>query len=222
MNVTRLQQPPLQTGSARSALEAEEITPDVRSFTSWKPFVCYSQTPFIQFLSIRLVNKRTRAKLSPEPLDLTPIPNKGQLFVVASVLGWFVAIIRSNTGLGMSVHSVETLTLLNARSIKLLFPRHLRTSDPTCPRWTQTLTMTMSFNRSGRSPSPLSTQITSFSRSTTLDSLLASHMAQSSCSRLPPSVHRGITKSPHYTPSYQPRQSPQPSGKCMQIRAIFL
>jgi hypothetical protein len=31
MNVTRLQQPPLQTGSARSALEAEETTPDVRS-----------------------------------------------------------------------------------------------------------------------------------------------------------------------------------------------
>src|SRR6267154_3005466 len=53
-----------------------------------------------QFLSIRLVNKRTRAKLSPEPLDLTPIPNKGQLFVLASTLGWFVAIIRSSTGLG--------------------------------------------------------------------------------------------------------------------------
>ena len=173
MNVTRLQQPPLQSGSARSALEAEEITPDVRSFTLWQPSVCYSQTPYIQFLSIRLVNKRKRVKLSPEPLDLTPIPNKGQLFVVASVLGWFVAIIRSNTGLGMSLHGVEALTLLNAPFIKLLFRRHLRTSDPTCPRWTQTLTMTMSFNRKGQSPSPPSIQITSSSRSTTPDSLSA-------------------------------------------------
>jgi hypothetical protein len=35
MNVTQLQQPPLQTGSARSASEAEEITPDVRSLVSY-------------------------------------------------------------------------------------------------------------------------------------------------------------------------------------------
>ncbi|KAH9958575.1 hypothetical protein BC827DRAFT_1377594 [Russula dissimulans] len=82
MNVTRLQQPPpIRPSSARSSSEAEESTPD--------------------FLSIRLVNKRTRAKLSPEPLDLTPIPNKGQLFVVASILGWFVAIIRTDTGLAL-------------------------------------------------------------------------------------------------------------------------
>jgi len=63
-------------------------------------FVVVLRHDISQFFSIRLVNKRTRAKLSPEPLDLTPIPNKGQLFVVASALGWFVAIIRSNTGLG--------------------------------------------------------------------------------------------------------------------------
>ncbi|KAH8983182.1 hypothetical protein EDB92DRAFT_1891452 [Lactarius akahatsu] len=81
MNVTRLQQPPPQSGSTRSVSEAEDITPD--------------------FLSIRLVNKRTRVKLSPEPLDLSPIPNKGQLFVVAGTLGWFVAIIRSSTGLAL-------------------------------------------------------------------------------------------------------------------------
>ncbi|KAI9451039.1 hypothetical protein BJY52DRAFT_1353684 [Lactarius psammicola] len=67
MNVTRLQQPPPQSTSTRSVSEAEDITPD--------------------FLSIRLVNKRTRVKLSPEPLDLSSIPNKGQLFVVAGTLG---------------------------------------------------------------------------------------------------------------------------------------
>ncbi|KAI0297266.1 hypothetical protein B0F90DRAFT_1918788 [Multifurca ochricompacta] len=81
MNVTQLQQPPLHSSSPRSASEAEDITPD--------------------FLSVRLVNKRTRIKLSPEPLDLTPIPNKGQLFVVASTLEWFVAIIRLNAGLAL-------------------------------------------------------------------------------------------------------------------------
>ncbi|KAH8991372.1 hypothetical protein EDB86DRAFT_2936304 [Lactarius hatsudake] len=81
MNVTRLQQPPPQSGSTRSVSEAEDITPD--------------------FLSIRLVNKRTRVKLSPEPLDLSSIPNKGQLFVVAGTLGWFVAIVRSSTGLAL-------------------------------------------------------------------------------------------------------------------------
>ncbi|KAF8274784.1 hypothetical protein EI94DRAFT_1713043 [Lactarius quietus] len=81
MNVTRLQQPPPQSSSTRSVSEAEDITPD--------------------FLSIRLVNKRTRVKLSPEPLDLSSIPNKGQLFVVAGTLGWFVAIVRSSTGLAL-------------------------------------------------------------------------------------------------------------------------
>jgi hypothetical protein len=98
MNVTQLQQPPPQSGLPRSTLEAEDTTPDVCGLPiAWNR---YTHTPS-QFLSIRLVNKRTRAKLSPEPLDLTPIPNKGQLFVVASTLGWFVAIIRSSTGLGM-------------------------------------------------------------------------------------------------------------------------
>jgi nucleoporin NUP159 len=100
MNVTRLQQPPLQSGSARPAIEAEDTTPDVRSLISCDISQVVLRHDISQFLSIRLVNKRTRAKLSPEPLDLTPIPNKGQLFVVASALGWFVAIIRSNTGLG--------------------------------------------------------------------------------------------------------------------------
>ncbi|KAH8976989.1 hypothetical protein EDB86DRAFT_3093628 [Lactarius hatsudake] len=68
-NVTRLQQPPPQSGSTRSVSEAEDITPDTT-----------------------VVNKRTRVKLSQESLDLSSIPNKGQLFVVAGTLGWFVAI----------------------------------------------------------------------------------------------------------------------------------
>ncbi|KIM84780.1 hypothetical protein PILCRDRAFT_817577 [Piloderma croceum F 1598] len=46
------------------------------------------------FLSLRLLNKRTRVRLSPEPLDLQPLPGRGQLFSVANLKGWFVAAIR--------------------------------------------------------------------------------------------------------------------------------
>lgn len=122
-----------------------------------------------QLWSIRLVNKRTRAKLSPEPLDLTPIPNKGQLFVVASTLGWFVAIIRSSTGLGM--FPLLTSYPFSTHPSKHLLPHHLRISGLTYLLWIQTLTMP--FSRNGRSPSLLSPQIISFSRSMILGSLLA-------------------------------------------------
>jgi nucleoporin NUP159 len=43
------------------------------------------------------LNKRTRVKLSPEPLDLQPLPGKGQLFAVANSKGWFVAAIRDGS-----------------------------------------------------------------------------------------------------------------------------
>jgi nucleoporin NUP159 len=99
MNVTRLQQPPLQSNPSRSVSHAEDITPDVRRLVVTFSLCTYSS----QFLSIRLVNKRTRVRLSQEPLDLTSFPNKGQLFVVASTLGWFVAIVRSSTGFGMFI-----------------------------------------------------------------------------------------------------------------------
>ena len=72
---------------------------------------CYTYSP-IAVLDDKLVNKLTRSKLSPEPLNLTPIPNKAQLFVVVSTSGWFVAIIRSSTGLGTL--SLSVLTVLNA------------------------------------------------------------------------------------------------------------
>ena len=163
-----------------------------RVLPSSGPELLYSRY-LVQFLSIRLVNKRTRVKLSPEPLDLTPIPNKGQLFVVASTLGWFVAIIRSNTGLGMFI--ISRSWPFSTPPFKLLFPRPFPTSGHTSLLRIQTLTMP--FNRSERSPSPMSPQITFFLPSTTQGSLSALHMAQSLCLKLPPYAHQVIMKSPH-------------------------
>jgi hypothetical protein len=58
------------------------------------PFNHFIILNHIQFLSLRLLNKRTRVRLSPEPLDLQPLPGRGQLFAVANLKGWFVAAIR--------------------------------------------------------------------------------------------------------------------------------
>jgi nucleoporin NUP159 len=127
MNVTQLQQPPPQSGPARFASEAEDITPDLSGLPmAWN---CYTYSP-IAVLDDKFVNKRTRSKLSPEPLNLAPIPNKAQLFVVVSTLGWFAA----STGLG--TFSLRVLTVLNA-SIQALVATpladvrsHLSSLDP--------------------------------------------------------------------------------------------
>ncbi|KAI0059163.1 hypothetical protein BV25DRAFT_1918637 [Artomyces pyxidatus] len=88
MNVAQLQ-PPTSSQVQRVALEAEDATPD--------------------FLSVRLVNKRFRVKLSPEPLNLSSFPSKGQLFTVANTLGWFVAVVNSGEGLALVASPVSDL-----------------------------------------------------------------------------------------------------------------
>lgn len=45
-----------------------------------------------QFLNLRLLNKRSRARLSPKPLDLSVFETKGNYFVVSNLKGWFAAI----------------------------------------------------------------------------------------------------------------------------------
>ncbi|KAA1467361.1 hypothetical protein DENSPDRAFT_238123 [Dentipellis sp. KUC8613] len=77
MIVTQLQTPP-PAQVQRVALEAEDSTPD--------------------FLSIKLVNKRARVKLSPRPVDLAPIPSKAQLFTIANGKGWFAAVVHNLDG----------------------------------------------------------------------------------------------------------------------------
>ncbi|OBZ72331.1 hypothetical protein A0H81_07501 [Grifola frondosa] len=50
------------------------------------------------FLALRLLNKRGRLRLSPEPIELDVLPGRGPLFAVANSKGWFVAaIVDSNS-----------------------------------------------------------------------------------------------------------------------------
>ncbi|KAG1750246.1 hypothetical protein EDB19DRAFT_2022507 [Suillus lakei] len=51
------------------------------------------------FLVLRQLNKRARVRLSPEPINLSPIPGRASLFAVANSRGWFAAVARdSNSG----------------------------------------------------------------------------------------------------------------------------
>lgn len=45
----------------------------------------------LQFLALRLLNKRSRVKLSPDSLKLDPLPGKGVLFATANSIGYFAA-----------------------------------------------------------------------------------------------------------------------------------
>lgn len=92
MNVSSLEVPPPQQVQ-RTSKEAPDKDADVRLFQSWLVSVALI---LLQFLSLRLLNKRARVRLSPEPLDLQPIPGKAQWFSVANSRGWFAAAIRNS------------------------------------------------------------------------------------------------------------------------------
>ncbi|KAI0366339.1 hypothetical protein BV20DRAFT_972063 [Pilatotrama ljubarskyi] len=77
MNVTQLQPPP-QPQLQRLSRDANEKEAD--------------------FLALRLLNKRARLRLSPQPLDLDALPGKGRLFAVANRAGWFAAATRNSDG----------------------------------------------------------------------------------------------------------------------------
>ncbi|TFK82700.1 hypothetical protein K466DRAFT_666322 [Polyporus arcularius HHB13444] len=50
------------------------------------------------FLALRLLNKRSRLRLSPESVDLDALPAKGRLFAVNNTRGWFAAATRNADG----------------------------------------------------------------------------------------------------------------------------
>ncbi|KAL1949793.1 hypothetical protein VTO73DRAFT_8674 [Trametes versicolor] len=50
------------------------------------------------FLALRLLNKRSRLRLSPQPLDLDVLPAKARIFAVANRAGWCAAAIRNADG----------------------------------------------------------------------------------------------------------------------------
>ncbi|KAI0636172.1 hypothetical protein C8Q77DRAFT_1101977 [Trametes polyzona] len=74
MNVNQLQPPP-QPPFQRTSAESSEKDAD--------------------FLALRLLNKRSRLRLSPQALDLEALPGKGRLFAVANRAGWFAAAVRN-------------------------------------------------------------------------------------------------------------------------------
>ncbi|KAF9223599.1 hypothetical protein BS17DRAFT_780883 [Gyrodon lividus] len=57
------------------------------------------------FLALRLLNKRARVRLSPEPFDLSLVPGKACLFAVANSKGWFAAVIRDVGGASVLILS---------------------------------------------------------------------------------------------------------------------
>ncbi|OSC99961.1 hypothetical protein PYCCODRAFT_746796 [Trametes coccinea BRFM310] len=75
MNVNQLQPPP-QPQLQRVSREASEKEAD--------------------FLALRLLNKRSRLRLSPQALDLDALPGKGRLFAAANRAGWFAAATRQS------------------------------------------------------------------------------------------------------------------------------
>ncbi|KAI6000392.1 hypothetical protein F5J12DRAFT_845835, partial [Pisolithus orientalis] len=74
-----------------STLQAS-VVPRVQS-TSSQP-----EEKDAQSLALRLLNKRTRVRLSPDPIDLSAAPGKVSLFAVANARGWFVAATRDASG----------------------------------------------------------------------------------------------------------------------------
>ncbi|KAL5485778.1 hypothetical protein ACEPAI_6819 [Sanghuangporus weigelae] len=77
MNISTIQLPPL---------------PDVTWTTG------NAQEKDADFLKLRLLNKRTRASISHQPLDLNVHEGKGAYLVVSNLKGWFAAITRNVQG----------------------------------------------------------------------------------------------------------------------------
>jgi hypothetical protein len=81
---------PSPTSSARLQVTCKSRCHGARVMVSAKSLSKY----LFQFLSLRLLNKRSRVRLSPENFNLDSLPGKGHLFVVANSKGWFVAATR--------------------------------------------------------------------------------------------------------------------------------
>lgn len=93
MNVAQLQPPTLPQVSEKIAKDAGETEANVRDDLIAKA----SLLKHFQFLALRLLNKRARVRLSPEQLDLDPLPGQARLFAVANSKGCFVAIARDSS-----------------------------------------------------------------------------------------------------------------------------
>lgn len=94
-NVSQLQ-PALTPQVLTSSSQAPEKDADVCLWNTLPPISVSDSN--LQFLALRLVNKRARLRLSPEPLDLASFPGKASLFAIVNSKGWFAAVIRDASG----------------------------------------------------------------------------------------------------------------------------
>ncbi|RPD60964.1 hypothetical protein L226DRAFT_612704 [Lentinus tigrinus ALCF2SS1-7] len=81
------------------------------------------------FLALRLLNKRSRLRLSPESVQLDAIPGKGRLFAVNNTRGWFAAATRNTDG----SHAMALSPLADLRSA---LASSSSTDSPLSPRVT--------------------------------------------------------------------------------------
>ena len=95
MNVSQISLPP-QPDLHRISKEALEKDADV-CIASSRFDISYTRSP-VQFLALKLLNKRSRLRLSPEPIHLGPFPSKGRLFVISNACRWFSAAISNADG----------------------------------------------------------------------------------------------------------------------------
>ncbi|KAH7884575.1 hypothetical protein F5I97DRAFT_1473825 [Phlebopus sp. FC_14] len=61
------------------------------------------------FLALRLLNKRARVRLSPDPIDLSALPGKACLFAIANSKGWFAAIVRDASSSALTLSPLADL-----------------------------------------------------------------------------------------------------------------
>lgn len=107
MEATQLQQPTLPQVSERIAKDAGETEANVcDSSVSLE----HSSRKNTQFLALRLLNKRARVRLSPEQLDLDPLPGQARLFAVANSKGCFIAVARDTSSTWCTCLSQSLIT----------------------------------------------------------------------------------------------------------------
>jgi hypothetical protein len=84
--------PTLSPGSAYFPATCKGCQRDTRFFY----LICIQVLCLSQFLSLKLLNKRARVRLSPGPLNLDVLPGRASLFAVSNSKGWFAAITQSS------------------------------------------------------------------------------------------------------------------------------
>lgn len=98
MNVNQLQPPPPPQLQRFSKEESDKDADVCGLLAFYRTPLTAHTVPLLQFLALRLLNKRSRLRLSPQPVELDAIPGKGRLFAVSNTRGWFVAATRNVDG----------------------------------------------------------------------------------------------------------------------------